>query len=193
MRLKSWKSSGSLGGGALGNFVCHSYHYLEWMCGPAARLSAHLSGPPDQTDMETNATVNLVLESGATATIVMSCAAYLGSGHRAEFYGADGTLSLINSTRDYMRGFELRLARRPGEFSLLEIDDPLDRRFPQDGRIAPVARLAAAFLDAIESGRQAVPGFAEGFRVQVLLEAARSAHNDGGWIDTRPKIRGASA
>ena len=44
----------------------------------------------------------------------MSCASYLGSGHRLEFYGEDGTLTLVNETADYMRGFRLQpAARRP--------------------------------------------------------------------------------
>jgi len=183
LRLKNWKSSGDLGGGALGNFVSHCFHYLEWMCGPIQRLSAHLSGPPNAADLETNATISLALQSGAAGSIVMSCASYNGSGHRVEFYGEDGTLSLINPTWDYMRGFALRLAHRPEDLSLIEVDDPLDRRFPEDGRIAPVARLACRFLDAIEGGRQAAPGFTEGFRVQVLLDAARTSHKNGSWVD----------
>jgi predicted dehydrogenase len=190
MRLKNWKSSGNLGGGALGNFVSHSFHYLEWLYGPIQRLSAHLSGPPDAADFETNAAISMVLQSGAAGSIVMSGASYNGSGHRVEFYGEDGTLSLINATRDYMRGFELRLARRPEDLSLIEVDDPLDRRFPEDGRIAPVARLSRRFLDAIEEGEQATPGFAEGLRVQVLLDAARASNRSGSWVDVSQTISG---
>jgi len=190
MRIRNWKSNGEGGGGALGNFVSHSLHYLEWMCGPITGLSARLSGLPDAPAIETNVAISLALQSGAAASIVMSCASYLGSGHRLEFYGEDGTLSLINPTPDYMRGFELRLARRPEALTLVEVDDPLDRSFPDDGRIAPVARLASSFLDAIGSGRRAVPGFAEGLRVQVLLDAARRANNTGNWVDIRPEILG---
>ena len=191
MRITNWKSRGAHGGGALGNFVSHSFHYLEWMCGPIARLSAHLSGLPGEGDRQTGAIVGLNLLSGAVGSIVMSCAAYSGSGHRVEFYGEDGTLSLTNPTRDYMRGFELRLARRPSDMSLMEVDDPLDRNFPADGRFAPVARLAARFLEAIECGGHVTPGFAEGRRVQVLLDAARASDKNGGWVDVRSEFSGA--
>jgi predicted dehydrogenase len=190
MRVRNWKSSGTLGGGVLGNFVSHCLHYLEWMCGPIDRLSAHLSGLPGEGDLETNTIVSMNLQSGAVGSIVMSCASYNGSGHRVEFYGEDGTLSLINPTRDHMRGFELRLARRPSDASSIDVDDPLDRDFTEDGRIAPVARLAARFLDAIESGTEAAPGFAEGRRVQVLLDAARSSDKSGGWVDVRSEHSG---
>ena len=42
----------------------------------------------------------------------MSCASYLGIGHRIEFFGEDGTLVLHNPGADYMRGFELWHAKR---------------------------------------------------------------------------------
>jgi predicted dehydrogenase len=178
MRLKHWKTAGADGGGALGNFVSHSFHYLEWLCGSVTGLSARLSGLPEAPSLQTNAAISLRFASGAAGNLTMSSASYLGSGHRLEFYGEDGTLTLVNPTPDYMRGFELRLARRPATaLARVEIDDPLDRLFPADGRIAPVARLASAFLDAIQQNQAGQPGFVEGLRVQTLLEAARRANN----------------
>ncbi len=189
MRIRNWKTSGADGGGALGNFVSHSFHYLEWLCGPIVAMSTRLSGLPDDPVMETNAAISMAFQSGAAGTIAMSCASYLGSGHRLEFYGEDGTLTLINNTADYMRGFQLSLARRPaGALAPLEIVDPVDLRFPSDGRIAPVSRLAGGFLDAIENGQPTSVGFAQGLRVQALLDTARRANNRGCWLDIELKI-----
>jgi predicted dehydrogenase len=113
----------------------------------------------------------------------MSCASYLGTGHRIEFFGEDGTLVLHNPGADYMRGFELRLAKRPiAALENIAVEDPVDARYP-DGRIAPVSRLAKMFFDAIESGSAVTPGFAEGYRVQLLIDAARRSHQQGVWID----------
>ncbi len=109
----------------------------------------------------------------------MSCASYLGSGHRLEFYGEDGTLVLANPTADYMRGFS-RSAMRAGPAKTLEPvaveADPLDRAV--SGRGADRAGVAArqplsrrdraAFADT--------PSFAEGYRAQVLLDAVRRSH-----------------
>ena len=64
----------------------------------------------------------------------------------------------------------------------IAVEDPFDAQFP-DGRIAPVSRLAKLFLDAIENGGTPKPGFPEGYRVQVLIDAARRAHDQGTWID----------
>ena len=38
--------------------------------------------------------------------------------HRIEIYGENGTLLLANATSDYMRGFQLSVARRPAAISL---------------------------------------------------------------------------
>jgi predicted dehydrogenase len=189
MRIKNWKADGREGGGALGNFVSHSFHYLEWLCGPINGLSARLSGLPDDPTFETGATISLAFRSGAVGTIVMNCASYLGSGHRLEFYGDDGTLTLVNTTPDYMRGFELKVASRPAPaLTPVEVRDPVDDNFPADGRIAPVSRLAASFIDAIQSGQAVAPGFAEGLRVQVLLDTARYANKLGHWLNIEPNI-----
>jgi predicted dehydrogenase len=112
----------------------------------------------------------------------MSCASYLGIGHRIEFFGEDGTLMLHNPGADYMRGFELWHARRDAPLVRVATDDPIDAQYP-DGRIAPVSRLAKIFFDAIESGSTASPGFAEGYRVQQFIDAARRSHQRGTWID----------
>jgi predicted dehydrogenase len=93
-------------------------------------------------------------------------------------------MTLVNTTSDYMRGFELRLARRPATaLAPVDVDDPVDRSFPSDGRIAPVSRLAAHFIDAILQARPGWPGFAEGYRVQTLLDTARRSHESGCWLD----------
>jgi predicted dehydrogenase len=81
-----------------------------------------------------------------------------------------------------MRGFELFHARRPLAFERIPAEDPVDAKYP-DGRIAPVSRLVKLFLDAIENGNAATPGFAEGHRVQALIDAARRSHQSGKWID----------
>jgi predicted dehydrogenase len=184
MRLKNWKTRSDTGGGVLGNFVSHCFHYLEWFCGPIAGLSARLSGLPGEPGTETTVGISMMFRSGAAGNLAMSCASFLGSGHRIEFYGEDGTLMLVNETTDYMRGFRLALGRRPAAtMSAISVVDDVDLRFPSDGRIAPVSRLAAQFLDEIERGVPATVGFAEGLRVQALLDAAHRANDHGRWLE----------
>ncbi|MCK9908563.1 Gfo/Idh/MocA family oxidoreductase [Microbacteriaceae bacterium K1510] len=182
MRLRNWKTTSTDGGGVLGNFVSHCFNYLEWFFGPLAGLSARVNGLPGAPDLETTVTMALQFASGTPASLSMSCASYLGMGHRLEFFGEDGTLVLFNPTADYMRGFELYHARRPeAALTRIAVQDPIDAQYP-DGRIAPVSRLAKRFFDAIENGTQARPSFADGYRVQVLIDAARRSHETGTWI-----------
>jgi predicted dehydrogenase len=186
LRLKSWKTRGGEGGGGLlGNFVCHCFHYLEWFCGPIAGLGGRVFPLPDG-DAESSIALAIAFASGAGGSLQMSCASFLGSGHRVEFYGEDGTLVLVNPTTDYFRGFELMQARRPDtSLQAIATEDASADRF-SDSRVAPVARLVQRFVDACERGGSPSPGFAEGYRVQGLIDAARQAHASGRWIDVAP-------
>jgi predicted dehydrogenase len=186
-RLKSWKTHGEGGRGLLGNFVCHCFHYLEWFCGPISGLGGRVFPLPD-SDIESSIALALAFASGAGGSLQMSCASFLGSGHRIELYGEEGTLILENPTADYFRGFELMHARRTDNaLRAVAVEDTGADPFPES-RIAPVSRLVRRFIDACESGGCPSPGFAEGYRVQCLIDAARRAHACGRWIDTAPPV-----
>src|SRR5262249_28768965 len=118
-------------------------------------------------------TIALAFASGAAGSLHVSCASFLGSGHRIELYGEDGTLVLSNPTADYFRGFELGVARRGDDMlkpvTIQEADDDPHA----DSRVGPVRRLVNRFVDACENGSIPFPGVVEGYRVQWLLEAAR--------------------
>jgi predicted dehydrogenase len=108
LRLESWKTRGDGGGGLLGNFVSHCFYNLEWLCGPICGLSARLVALPD-SKADGAVTLALAFASGAAGSLQVSCASFLGSGHRIEFYGEDGTLTLSNPAIELSR---LRVAGR---------------------------------------------------------------------------------
>jgi predicted dehydrogenase len=182
LRMRNWKTVGDDGGGVMGNFISHCFHYLEWFCGPLAGLSARVAGIPSDGKLETTVAMALQFKAGPLISLSMSCASYLGIGHRIEFFGEDGTLILHNPGADYMRGFELFHARRGAPLQRVAVEDPADAPHP-DGRIAPVSRLAKLWFDAIEGGGTPSPGFAEGYRVQRLIDMARRSNSQGTWID----------
>ena len=68
--------------------------------------------PLPDGDAESSIALAIAFASGVGGSLQMSCASFLGSGHRLEFYGDDGTLVLANPTADYFRGFQLMQARR---------------------------------------------------------------------------------
>ncbi len=188
-RMRNWKTLRDDGGGVLGNFVSHCFHYLEWFAGPLAGLQAKVGGLPGDSELDTTVAMALQYANGPLASLSMSCASFRGPGHRIEFYGEDGTLVLENRTADYMRGFVLSHARRPGEMTVVPVEDPLDAGQP-DGRIAPTARLVAKFVDClVEKPRykpNAAPDFAAGFRVQQLIDAAQRSNREGQFIGVAP-------
>lgn len=188
-RMRNWKTLRDDGGGVLGNFISHCFHYLEWFVGPLAGLQAKVGGLPGDSDLDTTVAMALHYASGPLVSLSMSCASFRGDGHRIEFFGEDGTLVLHNRTPDYMRGFVLSQARRPGELTVISVDDPADAPHP-DGRIAPASRLATKFLDCLADKPRykpnAAPGFAAGFRVQQLIDAAQRANREGRFIGVAP-------
>jgi predicted dehydrogenase len=182
LRMRNWKTVGDNGGGVLGNFISHCFHYLEWFVGPLAGLSARIAGVAGDPDLETSVAMAMQYKSGPLVSLSMSCASYLGIGHRIEFFGDDGTLVLHNPTADYMRGFDLTYAKRPGALERIAVDDPADAQYP-DGRIAPASRCRRSRWRRKIFSPAATPGFAEGFRVQTLIDAARRSHGRGEWVD----------
>lgn len=188
-RMRNWKTLRDDGGGVLGNFISHCFHYLEWFVGPLAGLQAKVGGLPGDSDLDTTVAMALQYASGPMVSLSMSCASFRGDGHRIEFYGEDGTLVLHNRTPDYMRGFVLSHAKRPGELTAIPINDPADAPHP-DGRIAPSSRLTSKFIDAIADAPRykpnAAPGFAAGYRVQQLIDAAQRSNREGRFVGVAP-------
>jgi predicted dehydrogenase len=185
LRTKSWKTRAGGGGGVLGNFVSHCFYYLEWFCGPIVGLGSRIFRLPDG-ELESGVALSLAFASGAAGSLQMSCASFLGSGHRIEFYGEEGTLVLANPTSDYFDGFVLEQARRSDRALQPVAVETAGSGRSSDSRIAPVSRLVARFLDACEGGIATTPGFAEGYRVQLLIDAARRAHESGRWMKVAP-------
>src|SRR5205085_482160 len=101
--LKSWKTDAENGGGVLGNFVSHCFHYLEWFCGPISGLAGRLfwlparkpqafepqAFEPQAFEPQVGVALALAFASGAAGSLQMSCASFLGSGQRIELYGDD--------------------------------------------------------------------------------------------------------
>lgn len=184
-RWDSWKTRAADGGGTLGNFGSHSFHYLEWLLGPIQRLSAGLfRAPDDQRSGETLVHLGVEFASGLAGTARIDTAAPFSSGHRLAIYGRDGTLALENLGSDYAAGFRLWHGCRPGDrFQEIMAPETLGKA-GEDGRIAPTRRIAARFLDWIETGCRATPDAASGVRVQELIEAARTSARTGTWVAT---------
>lgn len=170
----SWKTNSSKGGGTLANFASHSFHYLEWLFGPVAKLTALNSGG-HSPGVQGGAHLLLGFQSGMTASFNVAADAYQGSGHRLEVYGRNGSLVLANNSGDFARGFTLDLATSGASWRRLIEPEAGEG----DGRIPLLTKLAGRLLDSIESRQPMCPGLREGLRVQLLLEAAATSLLEG--------------
>ncbi len=179
MGLDSWKTQAAAGGGTLSAFVSHVFYALEWFCGPVRRLSAGLySVPGDERPGDTLATLNLELNTGVPVSISVSSQASFGSGHRIDFYGSDGRLMLENRTQDYMNGFELWHGDQSHD-RMEKVLSSKEGTEAEDGRLKAVGHLVDRFVEWIDAGQPQRPDFANGLRVQTLIDAARASHASG--------------
>lgn len=193
----SWKVDRAQGGGVLASFGVHVLDYVEWLLGPVGSLSAQLNTRVDKRPDESGAwrkvegedCCNLLLQlwNGTPVSIAISTVAAVGKGHWIEFYGEKGVLVLgSNNLSDYGKGFRL-WERVKGSDRADDLSIPAEHEFAEefpDGRIAPFARLAQRFIDAVAGGGVEVhPSFTDGFRAQVLVDAAAESQNTRRWVD----------
>lgn len=174
----SWKVRAEEGGGTLANFASHSFHYLEWLFGPLARLTANPTGG-HPAGVEAGAHLMLHFRSGMTASFDVAADAYMGSGHRLEVYGHKGSLVLANNSGDFARGFALDLALY-GQPCRRMVEPVVGQG---DGRIAEVGKLTSRLVDSIEGRGRMAPGLEEGLRVQTLLQAAATSLREGRTVE----------
>jgi predicted dehydrogenase len=178
-RLDSWKTRSAEGGGAMNLFTSHCFHYVEWLFGPVRSISAALQrAPGDGRDGDTLDGIVLITEDGVPIVLTIATDAFLGSGHRLDLCGDDGTLVLENREADYIRGFRLFLAERKDRE--LQPQPVSDVPGTEDGRIAATAAIVHRLLDVVTRGEGRVtPGVREGARVQQLIDAARVSSREG--------------
>jgi predicted dehydrogenase len=179
-RISSWKTDPRLGGGALAHMASHAFHYLERFCGPAGSLQAHLSGLNEIPNSETAAFVALAFASGATANVTVSTSMPLAASHSVTFYGSDGSLELSAQGPDPV-GFRLLVGRRStgsiDEIAVPQSSPPLAAG--EDPRCVPLAALLDRFAEWVADGKAAAPTFADGARVQMLIDGAQSSNRSG--------------
>src|SRR5581483_4597030 len=171
-QLDSWKLRPEQGGGTLASFVSHVFYYLEWLFGPLQELSCRMFATSraehSEDSGDTFVALSCVTQGGVPGSVSVSTDAFLGTGHSVEIYGDEGTLVLRNDSSDYVSGFRLFQGSRASTvLSEIRTDDPTASG---DGRIAAVARVVSRCIDWIESGKPERPDFADGVRVQHLLD-----------------------
>jgi len=190
-----WWSDEAAGGGVLGAIGSHALDSLRWLLGAevsqvSATLATHVAerldertGRPRRVTTDDEAAMLLhFTDSGATeratATVSLSVVEPGPPEHSVEVYGSEGALRVDGSGR--------LLRARVGEGAWAKVETsgeaPLAPGLQDNEWARGFTAFAREIVAALAGGRGAVEGaatFEDGHRIQLVLDAARAAHEGG--------------
>lgn len=195
-RKWDWWSDRATGGGALGAIGSHAIDAFRWLLGAevsqvSCSLSTHVAEREDErtgelrsvtTDDEANLMLRFEdteLTAGTTATISLSVVEQGRPEHRLEIFGSEGALMVEE-------GGELWHAQTgAGIWTRVETErGPLADGMRDGGWSRGFTIFSRAIIEALQEGRKGVEGaadFEDGFRTQLVLDAARRSNEVGSW------------
>jgi len=191
----NWWSDVKQGGGALGAIGSHVIDGFRWLLGAEVSevfcsLATHVRERRDEAgkarEVTTDDEANLLLRfeegeltEGATGNASMSMVESGASAHLIEIFGAQGALKIDGN------GYVWIAKLGDGDWTSVETDR---------GELAPAmaegswsrgfTEFSKQIVDALREGRTTVDGaatFADGYRTQIVLDAARRSSERGGW------------
>ena len=169
LRRYGWLFDRSLGGGWVGAWGSHAVDAVRWLLGEVtaagARCRVTIAERPDRDgvlhrcDAEDAFTAWMTVEGGATVGIDTSFAAAASLPTHVVICGSEGTIDITNDKRIVLRRLdgtreEVELEGRTGD--------------PHAGALGAWAHVIA---DAVASGRQVAPSFADGLACRRVLDA----------------------
>jgi predicted dehydrogenase len=189
------------GSGVLGDLASHFLYVAEWLFGEIEAVSAQLNtwvsraplNPQGQPYEQADDAAMLMVryKNGAQGLIHASAVANITTPilHEFDFYGSEGTLHQVMDLDKIQRvwggraseGAEHELeipARFWGKARREDAGETLADVFQKDGF------LIHEFVEAVATGQQVRPNFADATRVQQLLDAALTSAGTGGWVKT---------
>ncbi len=194
-RAWNWWSDTKAGGGVLGALGSHAVDALRWLLGTevsrvSATLATHITERPaaptgERRPVTTDDEANLLLDfadgeltQNATGTISLSVVEAGSPAHRLEIFGSRGALM-------EEAGALWRAPVGAGEWQPVEVErDPLAARMQDNEWSRGFTVFARAIVESLRRGSGAgeVAGaatFSDGYRTQLVLDAARRAHETG--------------
>jgi predicted dehydrogenase len=191
-----WWSDAGMGGGALGAIGSHAIDSFRWMLGTEISdvfglLSTHIAERPDKTsgglrrvttDDEAKLLLRFVDSSLTKAATGAASLSVVESGryeNRLEIYGATGAL-MVEETGELWHSPAGSGAWRPVQVDQDEMAPGMREGSWSRGFTA----FSCAIVEALREGRSTVEGaatFEDGYRVQLVLDAARASNKSSCW------------
>jgi predicted dehydrogenase len=197
----NWWSDEKQGGGALGAIGSHVVDSFRWLLATevsavSASLATHIRERKDESgamrEVTTDDEANLLLRfadgeltEGATGNASMSMVESGASAHFIEMFGSRGALKVDGN------GYVWSAKTGDGDWTSVETDR---------GQLAPgmaegswsrgFTEFSKRIVDALRAGQTTVEGaatFEDGYRTQLVLDAARRSHESGCWAKIHRK------
>lgn len=193
-----WWSDEAMGGGTLGAIGSHVIDSFRWMLGTEitqvmAMLSTHIAQRPDKvsgtmrpvtTDDEAKLMFRFADSSLTKRTTGAASLSVVESGaheNLLEIYGTTGALKL-EETGELCHSPAGSGAWRPVKVH----QDPMAPGMRSASWSRGFAQLSCAIVEALRNNQTIVPEaatFADGYRVQLVLDAARESNKGGCWTN----------
>jgi len=184
-----WLMEQDKGGGMLGASGAHYVDNLRWWFGEVKGVAGALATLvrqrrlPDSSgmarvDADDNFALILRFADGALGTVHVSATAAVDDEEELLLSGSRGVLRVRNGLLFGGQTGEIELRELPVADTAAELpafDHPL---------VAPTVLLHRAWAEAIRIGHIATPSFADGVKVQEILDAVARSSQQGRWIDT---------
>ncbi len=196
----NWWSDKTQGGGALGAIGSHVVDAFRWLLDTEVdevfcNLATHVHERKDDSGrtrpVTTDDEANLLLKfvdsestDGATANVSLSMVEAGASAHLIEIFGEHGALKVDGN------GYMSMAKVGDGDWTSVETDR---------GELAPgmaegswsrgFTAFSEQIVSALREGRATVEGaatFEDGYRTQLVLDAARRSNEDGCWVKSEP-------
>ncbi len=191
-----WWSDAAMGGGTLGAIGSHAVDSFRWLLETEISevcciLSTHVAERPDKTSgtmgpVTSDDTVRMLLRfaespltRGTTGSASLSVVESGKLQNRFEVYGSSGAL-MVEETGELWHSPAGAGAWRP-----VEVDqNPLVPGMREGSWSRGFTAFSCAIVTALREGRKSVAGaatFEDGYRVQLVLDAARASNESGCW------------
>lgn len=193
-RKWDWWSDERSGGGALGAIGSHAVDAFRWLMASEVShvfcsLATHVKEREDEQTGEmrritTDDEANLILRfedgefnKGTTATVSLSVIEQGSPEHRLEIFGSTGALVIEEG------GDLFRAETGTGRWTRVETErGPLASGMRDNGWSRGFTVFSRAIIEALREGRNTVEGaatFEDGYRTQLVLDAARRSNESG--------------
>lgn len=172
-KKSSWKTDSSLGGGALSFYFSHSLYYLEYFAGKIKNIKGNLLSFSKESinGAETGIDLLLEFESGVIGNAHLNCNAPGINRHQLMFICQKGTIILESQDGSYTN-FNITISdlNGPKELSIKK-DQGLKN---EDERVKIIRQSGTRFISSIIDNKDFYPSFAQGLRVQKLIDIIRT-------------------